>query len=252
MSDSSRAIRSKLVTGARELGLDLSLAEVASFTLFQAELLDWNRRINLTAIVEPEEIEVKHFLDSFTLLAAIPNPVGPAGEKLKLLDVGTGAGVPGIPLAIARPNLDVSLLEATRKKCRFLEHVRDTLSLANVAIMCGRAEEIAHQPRHRETYDVVVARAVAPLSVLAELCLPFARPGGRFIAMKKIDIGLEIAEAAPAFRVLGGRIASQSAVDIPYLNEARQLIVVEKIARSPREYPRRPGVPAKAPLGTER
>jgi 16S rRNA (guanine527-N7)-methyltransferase len=237
-----------LATGAEELGLHLLPSQLAQFATFQHELLEWNKRVNLTSITAPEEIQVKHFLDSLTVLKALPDAIRRGDESAKLLDVGAGAGLPGIPLAIVCPNLQVTLLEATQKKCRFLDHVVDVLGLASVVVACGRAEELARRSDLRETFDVVVARAVAPLAVLAELCLPFVRVGGLMIASKKLGIDEEIRAARRAIETLGGVLKPPVIVRLPVAHEDRQLIVVEKVRPTPSIYPRRPGVPAKAPI----
>ncbi len=243
---------SVLATGARELGLELSPEAVERFARYQADLLDWNQRINLTSITAPEEIQVRHFLDSLTVLAALPDDVRRGEASAALLDVGAGAGFPGLPLAVVLPRLRVTLLEATQKKCRFLEHEIHALGLTNAQVVSGRAEELAHQADWREQFDLVVARAVAPMATLAELCLPFCRVGGRFIAPKKLGIADEIAAAGEAIRRLGGVLAFPIIVRLPIHGDERQLVVVDKVRPTPRAYPRRPGVPAKSPLGAGR
>ena len=204
--------------------------------------------MNLTSVTEATDVQVKHFLDSLTVLAAMPEPVRRGERTCTLLDVGAGAGFPGIPLAIARPLLRVTLLEATQKKCRFLEYVVTALHRPGIEVVCGRAEELAHDPKRRGAYDVVVARAVASLATLAELCLPFVKVGGRMIAPKKLGISAEVAGASRAIGELGGRMAEPVVVRLPIVDEERQLLVVEKVRVTPARYPRRPGVPAKTPL----
>jgi 16S rRNA (guanine527-N7)-methyltransferase len=237
-----------LLDGARALGLTLSPEELDRFARFQDMLLDWNQRMNLTAITAPTDVQVKHFLDSLTVLEGLPEPVRNGEQSARLLDVGAGAGFPGIPLAIVRPNLQVVLLEATQKKCRFLEHVVTALNLSNVQVVCGRAEEIAHRPDQRAAYDIVVARALANLATLAELCLPFARLGGEVIAPKKLGIEAEVVSAAKAINTLGGKLLPPLIVRLPILDEERQLIRIAKVRQTPATYPRRAGVPAKSPL----
>jgi 16S rRNA (guanine527-N7)-methyltransferase len=225
----ARALPSALASGARELGVSLTAEQIGGFARYTQELLDWNRRMNLTAITEPRDVEIRHFLDSLTAVTALAPDVRDGGKVVTLLDVGAGAGLPGIPLAIVRPNLRVMLLEATQKKCRFLDHVRQTLALPNLTVVCGRAEELAHRPDLRAGFDVVVARAVAPLATLVELCLPFVTIGGQLVAFKKVHIEAEVAAASRAIRQLGGRLA-------------------RPVKATPPAYPRRPGLPAKAPL----
>ena len=240
-------IESALAAGAAELGIGLTPEQVEQFRVFQAELIDWNQRMNLTSIVEPREIEIRHFLDSLTVLAGLYD--SPAlGQAARLIDVGSGAGLPGIPLAIVVPTLRVTLLEATQKKCRFLDHIVDTLDLPNAEVRCGRAEELAHLPDLRAAFNVAVVRAVGGLAALVEMCLPFLRVGGRMIAQKKLGVENEVVAATRAVATLGGRLAPPIVVRVPFLDERRQLIVVEKVRPSPSAYPRRPGRPATSPL----
>ena len=167
------------IAGLRQLGLTLSDTQFEQFQLYRAELLDWNTRMNLTAITNPEEVLLKHFLNSLTLLAVIDKP------HLRLLDIGTGAGFPGLPLKIVRPQWSVTLLEATGKKVMFLNHVIETLQLEDVVAIHGRAEELAHKPAYRATFDVVTARAVAAIPTLLEYAAPYCRVGGLIIFPKK-------------------------------------------------------------------
>jgi 16S rRNA (guanine527-N7)-methyltransferase len=231
-----------LAAGARALGLDLTPAQLDLFARYQAILLDWNTRINLTAIAAPEDVQRKHFLDSLTCLAVLPP--GP----LRLIDVGSGAGFPGLPLILARPELSVVLLEATGKKAKFLEHVVAELGLAGVRIVNARAEEAGQDRVERERYDWAVARAVAPLPELAEYLLPLVRVGGFALAQKGRDAAAEAAGAARALKRLGGRLAEVRRVFVPGLEDERALIVVEKVTPTPKQYPRRPGEPRKNPL----
>lgn len=228
--------------------MTLSSDQISAFSQFQHLLLEWNERMNLTSVTETTDVQVKHFLDSLTVLSALPEPVRRGEGGCSLLDVGAGAGFPGIPLAIVRPMLRVTLLEATHKKCRFLEYVVAALHLPGVEVVCGRAEELAHVPSRRGEYDVVVARAVASLATLAELCLPFVRVGGRMIASKTLGISAEVAASSRAIDELGGRMANPINVRLPIVDQERQLIVVDKVRVTPARYPRRPGVPAKTPL----
>jgi 16S rRNA (guanine527-N7)-methyltransferase len=243
-------VESILASGARELGITLSASQLAQFDRFQGELLDWNERMNLTAITEPGAVQTRHFLDSLTVLAAISGATDPGEVRHRIVDVGAGAGLPGIPLAIVLPRSHIVLVEATRKKCGFLEHAVATIELANVDVVCGRAEDVAHRPAFRETFDDAVARALAPLPALVELSVPFLRVGGRLIAMKKIGIDEEIEGARKAVNLVGGRFRSPVLVNVPVLNEKRQLVVIEKLKPTPPDYPRRDGLPAKSPLGS--
>lgn len=243
-----------LMRHAMEMGIPLSPKQVEAFRLYRRELLEWNKKFNLTAITQEEHVEVRHFLDSLTCLLAVRQVCGaPAGERrtggpVRFLDVGSGAGFPGVPLKIVCPRWRVTLLEATGKKVRFLEHLRKVLELADLEILHGRAEDWAKDPAHREQYDWVAARAVAEMSALAELTLPFARLGGYVLAMKGETAEAEVAQAERAFRILGGELAKIIKVALPGLAEERRLVVVRKAARTPDAYPRRPGIPAKRPL----
>lgn len=242
-----------LVAGAQRLGLPLTPSQREQFRLYQEELMDWNRRVNLTAISSPEGIQTKHFLDSLSCLVAFPGFGGDPGQgllpgkALKAIDVGTGAGFPGLPLRIIWPSLRLTLLEATGKKVAFLRHLIRRLGLADVELLEGRAEEWAHDPGQREQYQVVLARAVACLPTLVEYCLPFAQIGGRMIAQKKGAVAEEVADAQPAIGKLGGRLAGVLPVDLDGLRD-RSLVIVEKVAPTPVHYPRRPGLPGKRPL----
>lgn len=222
----------------------LSPAQRAQFERYLDLLLTWNRRVNLTAITEPRDIYIKHFLDALVLVPLIEMRLTPQ----RLIDVGSGAGFPGAPLAIARPTWQVVLLEATRKKVRFLEVLVAELGLRNVSVCWGRAEEVAHDPAHREQYDVAVARALAPLPTLLELSLPFVRPGGYLLAPKGPNPHAEVAAAGRALDVLGGTIQEIVPVQVPLLEEPRTVIVVHKQHQTPAVYPRPPGRPAKRPL----
>ena len=237
----------QLQGSAAMLGYELTPERLSLFERFRAEILDWNERVNLTSITDPDDVEVRHFLDSLTVLAAI-EAREPSGAGLRILDVGSGAGLPGVPLAIVLPNARVTLLEATGKKVAFLKHTVELLSLGNTSVLLGRAEDRGQSHSHRESYDLVVARGVAPLAALAELCLPFVAIGGRFVAMKKGDLATELAASAVAIARLGGAPALIIKVTLPLLADNRCLVVSDKSAPTPARYPRRPGMPAKYPL----
>ncbi len=248
----------RLEYGARELGLCLSAEHLGQFQRYYEELVEWNRRFNLTTVVGYEEVQMRHFLDSLTCLLALPGwshevigsqlPFICQPQPWQCLDVGAGAGFPGLPLKIVCPELRLTLLEATRKKVEFLLHLADELGLAPVDVIWDRAESLGQNPRYRERYDVVVARAVAELPVLSEFCLPFCRVGGRFIAQKGPEAEREVAEAAAALQALGGVVREVKQVALPGQREERLLVVVDKVAPTPAGYPRRPGIPAKRPI----
>lgn len=233
-------------TAKSVLGLQLTKAQLEAFEWYADALLSWNERVNLTAITAPGEVEIKHFVDSLTCLLAI----GPKRGG-RLIDVGTGAGFPGLPIKILRPHLTVVLVEATEKKVQFCRHVVDGLQLKGVEVVHGRAEDIGNDPTHRQMYDWVVARAVALLPVLAEYLLPLARIGGLVIAQKGETGPVEVHAAEAAIGHLGGHVRQLLPIELPTVAEARYLVLIDKIAATPEGYPRRAGVPAKRPLSGE-
>jgi 16S rRNA (guanine527-N7)-methyltransferase len=236
-----------LVDGAATLGVTLDDGQLDQFRRFRDLLLDANTRVNLTAITDPAEVVTRHFLDSLTcLLAVAPEQ---CARPWRLLDIGSGAGFPGIPLAIALPNWRVTSLEATGKKARFQQEAVAALGLENVTVFIGRAEEFARKPEHRGRYDLVAARAVAALPTLLEYCCPFARVGGQVIAPKKGDLADEIAAGTKAASLLGAKLLAPIPVTIPPLADGRVLLVAEQKRACPEQYPRPAGAPAKRPLG---
>jgi 16S rRNA (guanine(527)-N(7))-methyltransferase GidB len=232
----------KLICGLSCLGISLSSVQLEQFETYYRELVEYNSRVNLTAITGYEDIQLKHFLDSASLALA-----GIKGDE-KLLDVGSGAGFPGLPLKIIFPGMKLSLLEATQKKARFLSEITAKLGLTGVEIISQRAEDAAQNPLYRQKYTLVTSRAVADMATLAELTLPFCAVGGRVIAPKKGDIEEEMDRAASAIKKMGGRVSEIIKVDLPGLQDGRKLVVLEKISNTPPQYPRRAGMPAKNPL----
>lgn len=230
-----------LTTTAAEWGIALTPLQREQFAIYAAELMRWNERVNLTAITDEHAIVARHFLDS--LRCGLSWGAPPAS----LIDVGSGAGFPGLVLKIAWPAIRVTLVESIAKKAAFLEHMRVRLGLSDVVVLVARAEVLGHDPAQRERYDVAVARAVAGLPVLAEYCLPLCRIGGRFLAPKGAQIAGELAGAQAAITRLGGRVAAIEPVLIPGI-EPRTLVVIDKLAATPPQYPRAPGLPAKRPL----
>ena len=229
--------------GATELGLNLSAVQIEQFEKYYQLLVDWNERFNLTAVSEYVAVQIFHFLDSLSLIES-----GVEFDGQTIIDVGAGAGFPGIPLKIAFPNIQLTLLEATGKKTIFLAEIAAALGLTGVIVLNARAEEAARQAEHREQYDTVISRAVASLDTLCELCLPFCRLGGTFIAMKKGEIQIETEEAAPAIETLGGRLREIKNVNLAGLPDIRKLVIIDKITTTPAGYPRRSGMPSKKPL----
>ena len=235
----------KLESGAQNLGLYLSPGQLEQFEVYYRELVDWNRKINLTSITDYEEVQTKHFLDSLTVATAMPPSTG---NNLRVIDVGTGAGLPGIPLKILLPGIRLTLLEATAKKAKFLGHLMERLGLDSVEIVVGRAEEAAHEVQYREKFDLVLSRAVASLPALVELTLPFCTAGGRFVAQKKGDIEQEVKQSYKAIAAMGGRLSEIRLIELEKLDDKRYLIIIDKVKSTPAEYPRRPGMPAKRPI----
>jgi len=221
----------------RWLALDLSAAQQQAFQRYLEELLHWNQRFNLTAIREPEAILTKHFLDSLSVLR-----VTGCLNGRRVIDVGTGAGFPGLVLKIGCPFMRLTLVESVNKKAAFCRH------MVAVKVWVGRAEDLGHDPAHREQYDWAVARAVARLPILAEYLLPFVRLGGAMVAQKGENGPVEVQAARHALEVLGGELEHMQGLTLPSITETRYLIVVRKRAATPALYPRRAGIPAKRPL----
>jgi 16S rRNA (guanine527-N7)-methyltransferase len=236
----------RLIDGAQQLlGLKLTPQQRQAFRLYHKELVEWNARFNLTAVTDPEGVQIRHFLDSLSCLLVISDDA----IAQSLIDVGSGAGFPGLPLKIIYPKLSLTLLEATGKKANFLRHLVDLMELRDVSVINARAEELGHDPAHREGYDWVVARAVAGMPTLVEYLLPLCRLGGRCLAQKGEGAAAEVSSAESAILLLGGRLNRLLPVELPGLAEIRHLVLIDKVARTPTKYPRRPGIPAKRPLG---
>ena len=237
-----------LKRSAKELfGIKLTVAQIQSFENYALELAAWNQYTNLTSILDPQRIQTKHFLDSLSCLLAIHGHHNPK-RKMRVVDVGSGAGFPGLPLAIMHPEIELTLLEATEKKCAFLRHMVSEIGLPTTRVLHSRAENIGHDPEHRGYYDWAIARAVARLPVLLEYLLPITRSGGRCLAQKAETATTEIQDAEHALAVLGGEVEKVLRVKLPGITEPRYLIVIKKVSATPETYPRRVGVPGKRPL----
>lgn len=236
-------IRVQFLDHVKSLGWELSPKQSEQFDRYLKLLVSRNRQMNLTALTEERDVYIKHFFDSLTVAKQVPMD---AVESL--IDVGTGAGFPGIPLKIAFPRLRVVLLDSLRKRVDFLKDVIRELDLDQTEAIHSRAEAAAREQILREQFDVAVARAVARLPVLAEFCLPFVRVGGWFVAMKGPEVGKEIEESATAFQKLGGGKVFQESLSLPEGMGERRLLIVRKQSPTPSAYPRRPGIPAKKPL----
>ncbi len=225
-------------------GLRISKAQAASLECYQETLVEWNARYNLTAIREAEQIRSKHFLDSFSCVLAM------RGSRFRrVIDVGTGAGFPGLPLKILFPEMQLTLVDSVEKKVNFCRHIVNTLGLEGVTLVKARAEEAGRDAVHREQYDWAIGRAVAIMPVLVEYLLPLVGVGGHVLAMKGESAAAEAHAAEHAMRLLGGRLHHLLPVTLPGVVEQHYLVVVDKIAPTLSEYPRRAGIPSKKPLG---
>lgn len=228
-----------LEKGCRQLGIDLNNAAAEKFIKYMNLLIEWNKKINLTAITEPEKIITLHFLDSLTVHSEIP-------QSAFVIDVGCGAGFPGLPLKIARPDIKLTLLDSLAKRLKFLETALKELDINDVTLVHSRAEEGGRDKNLREKYDVAVSRAVANLPVLCEYCMPFVKQGGVFAALKGPAAFAELETKAP--EKLGGRVKEVISADVPFENLKHNIIIIEKLKPCPKEYPRKAGMPSKKPL----
>jgi 16S rRNA (guanine527-N7)-methyltransferase len=234
----------KLQREAQQLfNLNLSPKQMAQLTAYERELLEWNEKFNLTAIRDVAGIRAKHFLDSFSCTLAWKEQT-----PRRLIDVGTGAGFPGIVLKILYPGLKLTLVESVGKKANFCAHIVQTLGLENVEILSARAEDVGQNPTHREKYDWAVARAVAAMPVLSEYLLPLVKLGGGVLAQKGESGPAETQAAEKALKLLGGRLRQLVKVELPGVADERYLVVIDKFAATPPGYPRKAGIPSKKPL----
>lgn len=230
-----------LVKGAAEFGITLEDHQVDQFIKFKELLIEWNQKINLTAIEDDRDVIIKHFIDSLSILPFMKKP------SARIIDVGTGAGFPGIPLKIADAGLEVTLLDSLDKRVKYLREVVDILDLKQIQALHGRAEDFGVHLQHREKYDFAVARAVASMPVLLEYCLPFVKVGGYFIAMKGSNTE-EMNTSEKALKLLGGTIEKASEFTLPFSDIKRSIILVKKVGQTPTKYPRKAGKPTKEPL----
>ena len=233
-----------LVDGCRDLGIDLSKSRQEQFVRYYQLLCEKNQVMNLTSVTEWDEVETKHYLDSLLLCKAVD-----LTGRRRVLDLGTGAGFPGIPLKIVYPDLEIVLADSLNKRIRFLDEVICELHLTGIETVHARAEDLGKQKGYRESFDLVVSRAVANLSSLSEYCLPFVRTGGFFISYKSSEIDEELKSAQAAIRILGGGGVHVISAPLPCTSMVRSFVIVKKERPTPAKYPRKAGTPSRAPLG---
>lgn len=236
---------SQLKKDLNEFGIELTAEMEEQFLLYYNMLIEWNSFMNLTAITDFDEVLKKHFTDSVSLIRAIPD----LGEKkYRMIDIGTGAGFPGIPLKIVFPNISVVLLDSLNKRVNFLKEVISKLQLTDITAMHGRAEDFAQNKEYRESFDLCVSRAVANLSTLSEYCLPFVKKNGRFISYKSEKVSEEFEISGKAISVLGGEYENQVTFELPDSDIYRNLFIIKKKSATPGKYPRKAGLPSKEPI----
>ena len=235
-----------LIDGARRMGINLHEEQIKKFSRYLELLVQWNQKINLTSLKTPQEIIIKHFLDSISCIQTINRYINIEGTSI--VDVGTGAGFPGIPVKIVCPSVSLSLLEARKKKTLFLEKIIEEMNFQQVEILNGRAEVFGKRPDYREKFDIALSRAVAILNTLSEYCLPLVRVGGLFVAQKGISYKEEIDKALKTIPLLGGELIGVENIRIPFINQERYLLVIKKTKGTPSKYPRKEGSPQKRPL----
>ena len=236
-----QVFKQELEQKAKKMQINLSENQVNQFYKYMELLLEWNEKINLTAIIEPKEIILKHFIDSITILPYI-------NTQNKVLDIGTGAGFPGIPLKILNKENEFTLLDSLNKRINFLNDVIQRLNLEKIKAVHGRAEEFINQNGERESYDIVTSRAVARLNILLEYMLPFTKIGGKCICMKSFEIDEELEEAKKAIEILGGELEKVDVITLPESDIKRKIVVIKKVKNTLPKYPRKAGTPEKEPI----
>lgn len=231
----------ELLEKSNIIGVHFSVEQMEQFYKYMNLLIEWNEKMNLTAIIEPEEIIQKHFIDSLTILNRIE-------DNKSVVDVGTGAGFPGIPLSIMNPTLKITLVDSLNKRLVFLQEVINQLGLKNVELVHARAEDFGQNKKYREKFDVATSRAVANLSTLSEYLIPLVKLNGKIVCMKASEAEEEIEQAKKAINVLGGTIKNVETFDLPQSDIGRTIITIEKAKKTPAKYPRKAGTPSKEPI----
>lgn len=233
----------QFVSKLEEQGIQLTPHQLQQFEQYFETLVEWNEKMNLTAITVREEVYLKHFYDSISAAFYLDFK-----QPLHICDVGAGAGFPSIPLKICFPELHITIVDSLQKRIRFLEHLSAQLKLEHTYFYHDRAETFAQNPKFRGQFDLVLARAVARMSVLSELCLPLVKQGGRFIAMKAANAGEELQKAERAIKQLGGQTSATHSFSLPFEESERNIVVIDKVKNTPKKFPRKPGTPNKLPL----
>lgn len=232
-----------LIQGLKDFGIEPSDKMLNDFKVYREILVDWNQKMNLTGIEEEKEVYIKHFLDS---VSAVVN--GYIKDGMSIIDVGTGAGFPGLPLKICLENTNVTLLDSLNKRINFLKEVSNTLGLTNMEFIHGRAEDFGKSEQYREQYDIATARAVAGLPILMEFCVPFVKVGGYFVCLKGPNANLELEESKAAMDVLGLEFIEKIDVELPETDLDHNILVFKKVRNTPEKYPRKAGKPTKSPI----
>jgi 16S rRNA (guanine527-N7)-methyltransferase len=235
--------KEELQKAAAEYGINLTETQIAQYNRYFELLIEWNEKINLTAITAPKEVAIKHIIDSITAYDAAL-----FREGTTVIDVGTGAGFPGLPLKIFCPEIKLTLMDSLNKRIKFLQTVVEELGLMDVECVHARAEEGARNKKYRESFDIAVSRAVARLPILCEYCLPFVKKGGHFIALKGMQYNDEAEEAVKAIKVMGGSRTEIRPVKLPEIDDKRAVIIINKTMPTPKTYPRKAGTPTKNPI----
>lgn len=235
-------LKELLIKGTSEIGIKIDDAQAETFLKYKEILLEWNERVNLTSITDDQEVIIKHFIDSLTLLKFTEL------SQKNVIDVGTGAGFPGLPLKIAESSIELTLLDSLNKRVNFLEEVKNILKFDNVTLIHGRAEDFGTRPEFREKFDISLSRAVANLATLCEYCLPFVKLNGYFISLKGPEIDNELKEGQNAIGMLGGKVELVEKITLPFTDITHSIVFIKKIKQTPTIYPRKAGKPSKDPI----